>query len=160
MQQAEQDKIYESLITAHDAGNSTKAFELALKLANENHASAQNVLATIYEAGIGVNQDFSLAKSWYLKAWKSGTESYVALNTAGLMLKAENPRAARFWFRKAIMLGDGDAAVDYAKFIIELKKRSWRKKALELLDISLASNLITPNGREEALALKKTLEDR
>ena len=42
------------------------------RLANQNHAAAQNNLAYMYQEGLGLKKDYSQALRWYLLASKNG----------------------------------------------------------------------------------------
>ena len=70
-----------------------------------------------------------------------------------------NIRQAKFWWNKAILeLNDGDAALDYAKFLINRKNKRDYHKIIELLKFATKSDYITEISKEEAGQLLKNLE--
>lgn len=57
---------------AFDKGNYKKAFPIWQSRGEQGDLDAQNFLGTHYLFGLGVKQDFSLARQWYTKAAQRG----------------------------------------------------------------------------------------
>jgi TPR repeat protein len=55
--------------------DNTKAFPWLHKAALENHDEAQNNIGFMYHFGLGVPQDYKLARQWYQKAASNGNTS-------------------------------------------------------------------------------------
>ena len=63
--------VFASDVTNH----SSSLFHFQQKLADKGNARAQYKLATMYEAGLGVEQDLELAQQWYMKASTAGIKA-------------------------------------------------------------------------------------
>ena len=75
-------------------------------------ATAQLQLASLYEQGFGVRQDYVQAAHWYRKAAEQGNanaqDNLAALYEAGQGVKESFTEAA-YWYRKAAVQGDANA---------------------------------------------------
>ena len=109
---------------------------------------------------MGLKKNPLLALKWYRKSWQyEGKSGGVCSNIASLYAGLGNIRQAKFWWNKAILeLNDGDAALDYAKFLINRKNKRDYHKIMELLKFAIKSYYITEISKEEAGQLLKNLE--
>jgi len=63
--------VFASEVIDHSSG----LFNFQQKLANKGNARAQYKLATMYEAGTGVDRDIAQARQWYTKASNAGIKA-------------------------------------------------------------------------------------
>lgn len=132
----------------------SQAFEILSYLSLEKYYAAYNELAVLYESGLGVDQDYKQALFFYKKFLNHQREVMVMRNLAGLYLKMNNFRQAKYWWNKGISLGDGECAFEYANALVERKSKNVGKIKELLLFASHAENM-TDDSLEEA---KKLLE--
>ena len=82
-------------------------------------------------------------------------------NIADYYFKQGNPTRAKFWYKRVIESGDGNAALAMAKIYLSSKKNKhsiiYAKKYLRKALKSAQKERITPNGFEEAEELLATL---
>lgn len=142
---------------AHASGDIVQAFELYQEGAVQNDQASQNNLATFYESGLGTRKNLKLAKKWYLAAWRNKPAAFIALNIAELCLKRKKRNQAIRWLRRAIALGDGDAALALAKLYLGERKFGCLGHAKRLLSCAMTSQSISPDALEEARCLYKEL---
>ena len=137
-----------------------KAFYFLKKGALQGDVNCYNNLAVLYDLGYGIEKNPLLALKWYRKSWQyEGKSGGVCSNIASLYAGLGNIRQAKFWWNKAILeLNDGDAALDYAKFLINRKNKRDYHKIIELLKFAIKSDYITEISKEEAGQLLKNLE--
>jgi TPR repeat protein len=62
-------------------------------------------------------------------------------------------KKAKLWFRKALMQGDMDAALELGKTFIQCKARGSRKKARMYSVMAESARQISDEAREQASAL-------
>jgi TPR repeat protein len=95
-----------------------KAFEMMKSLAEKHSTSGQakrasNYLATMYERGVGVKQDYTRARYWYEQSFNNA-DSLSAEALAHMYEKGEDGPVdysqAMLWHKKALQLGNLDAA--------------------------------------------------
>jgi TPR repeat protein len=89
--------------------NSPKAITMFTEAARDGYAPAQFDLASMYEAGEGVDRGLAKALAWYLKAAELGYTP--AMLKAGQMLRdgqgaSADPSQAALWFAVAAHMGD------------------------------------------------------
>jgi len=95
---------------AHDRGDYTTAIKLWRPLADQGVAQAQYLLATMYENGKGVAQDYREAMKWYRLA--ADQQAYAApLYALGLMYAkgrgvTQDDVHAYMWYNLAASSGD------------------------------------------------------
>lgn len=103
-------------ISSCNAALNGKRYDEALKclepLAQKGNAEAQDDIGRIYEAGLGVPQDFKQAAGWYRKAADQGYAR--AQNSLGLLYMngqgvTQDYQQAIDWFRKAAAQGEAEA---------------------------------------------------
>lgn len=96
----------------NDAQDYKQCYPLALKLAQEGHAPAQNMTAVYLQEGSGVTQDYTQAIYWYSKAATNGSRD--ALSNLGLTYYngtgvSKNLELALSYHIKAAERGDVDS---------------------------------------------------
>lgn len=95
-------------VAAFERGDYTAAMEELAPLAEANDAEAQYYLGAMYEAGLGVSQDYFEATRWYVKAAETGLAKAQfhlgLLYETGEGVKKDYGRAAR-WYRRAAEQG-------------------------------------------------------
>lgn len=146
---------------AHDKleeGDEKEAFRLFRKAVAEGDESAQHGLAYCYDVGIGTRKNFSKALYWYKKSWRSsGYRATHSCSNIAILYKERGRRdLAIYWMKLGIDGGDGEAALELAKLYLE---RSNRNRALAVLQKAVHMTRFTEDGREETLALLKSLSD-
>jgi TPR repeat protein len=139
-----------------DGGNAKLAFELFSRAAEAGHASAKNSIGYFLDHGIGVRKNGVQALIWYRRAARQGDLSAYS-NIATSYRDAGNTKQARAWFTKAMKRGDGGAAVDLAKLLLETKRRADETQALRYLKAAMKSKYISEDDRREAAQLLKEL---
>ena len=117
--------------------------------------SAQHNVGFFYDVGVGTKKDTRKALQWYLRAWRAHGQTDTCINIAQLYASKRNIRNATLWWNKAIGLGDGDAALDLAKFYLSRKSESDKKRARVLLQKVLRSRHVTGEAVETATKLLK-----
>ena len=101
-QTAELDAAFAAADELYKAGNYEAAFPEFQRLAEEDHAGAQNRLGYIYERALVVPRDDEQAISWYRKAAKQGRLE--AQSRLTYLLR--NTREGYHWLREAATGGD------------------------------------------------------
>ncbi len=100
---------------AYFEGAYTKAAVLYRPLAEQGHAEAQLVLASMYDIGLGVPQDYPEAAKWYRLAAEQGNakaqSKLGALYDIGLGVAQDHKEAAKWW-RLAAEKGDAFAQLN------------------------------------------------
>jgi TPR repeat protein len=143
-----------------DAGQFRQAADCFLKAARGGVPEAKVNLGVLYSEGKGVRRNARIAAHWYKSAARQGTSAGAA-NLALDYLAAKRYRWARYWFYKAIDLGDCDALVELAKMNMrELGTRLPGESARKLFTMALKAQRprITGASLEEARALLGELE--
>lgn len=138
-----------------------QAFEILSYLSSEKYFPAYNELACLYESGFGVAKDYEQALFFYKKHLKHQKEPGVMSNLASLYLKMNNLRQAKYWWNKAIALGDGESALDYATHLIERKSKNVKKiKTLLIFASETDEMYMSENGRDKVKELLKYYSNR
>lgn len=139
-----------------ESGQAKRAFALFLKAANNGDASSQHNVGYMYDVGKGVKRDPTQAIFWYKCAWKNDRQTGTCCNIASLYESLDQTRKAVYWWNKAILLGDGDAALDLAKFLLKRQKKQ-KSKIIKFLEITVQSEYATPDCVDEAQSLLLSL---
>ena len=142
---------------AEEAGN----FELARR-SFERGAALGDIeclcrLAYLFDAGVGVEADKTLAMRLYRQAWRKGNIAAGA-NIAVLYRERSSWRAMVRWWQRVAQTGDGSAEYELAKCY--LNGTGVRKDVLaarRCLSAAIGSQHIFEDEREEAQALLETL---
>jgi TPR repeat protein len=140
-----------------DSGDLRGAFELFSIAAKNGDASSQNSLGYFYDHGIGVKKSHENALLWYKRAAKQGDVCAIS-NIAISFRDIGDLKKAQTWFKKALMLGDLDAALELGKTIIQSKTRGSAKRAKQYLLMAKSAKRISEEAREEASVLIAELE--
>jgi len=131
---------------AYDRANYRTALIVWLEKAKKGDAEAQTYVGEIYEKGLGLEPDFGLAHSWYLKAAAQGF-SRAQINLGYLYEKGlgveKDAVTALNWYRKAS--GVEENGLDYTSAI--------EVKAASLAQEKTASLRDDVNRREREIAV-------
>ncbi len=139
--------------SAWDRGEFARARTLFEAGAQLGHQGCRLNLGVLLEAGLGGRASVSEALKWYKRSFRQCPDSASALNIAdAYWRKVRNIGRADFWFQRAVELGDGDAAVEYAEMLAAIGRRGHEKRVYALLLQAIASNCITPDGKAKAEA--------
>lgn len=149
--------IFEAANDAWERGDLRQALKLFSHGAALGDPHCQNSAGVFRECGIGCTQDAPAAISLYRRAYRKERLDAAALNLASLYAKLGKRRLAGAWFERAIEQGDGDAALDFAKYILSggRKTTSSRLRVQQILERALLLEA-TPDTIKEARALLKT----
>lgn len=144
-----------------ESGQSKRAFALFLEAASNGDASSQHNVGFMYDVGKGVKRDPTQAIFWYKNAWRNDRQTGTCCNIASLYESLGQARKAVYWWNKAVLLGDGDAALDLAKYLLKRQKNQSQQKAkiIELLKMTIQSEYATPDCVDEAKSLLLSLEN-
>jgi TPR repeat protein len=133
-----------------DAGKHKAAFRLFLDGAQRGDPMAQVSVGVCFDSGEGVAKDLKQALYWYKRAWKNGAGTSACMNLASLYAGLDNRRQAVHWWRKAVALGDGDAALEFADYLTAQRARGWESEVKNLVRRAMRSPNITQYGAERA----------
>lgn len=153
-------KIHKLFIEANekwDAGDLRGAFELFFAAASDGDAPSQNTLGYFYDNGIGTKRNPGLALLWYRRAARQGDVGAIS-NIAVTYRDKGDLKKSRVWFRKALSLGDMDAALELGKLFLDIRTRGSTARAKKYLAMAMSAQVITEASREEAAALMAKLE--
>ena len=152
---AEAEALFYKADKCEEQGLQNEAFEYMRKAAELGHSSAQANLGNYYSWGKGVKKSNEKAAYWYKRAYQQGNDTG-AFNLAIDKLRAQNLRAAVFWFERARALGSGEAVLELSK--IYLSRRGGKPRALNLLQLTqkMKRSEISDETKEEALKLLST----
>ena len=156
MQEPTRDDWFSAANDAWDAGAHKKALSLFLKAAVAGETHALNSVGYLLDHGVGVKQDSTAARQWYRKAARAGDIAGCA-NLAICYRDEGNFRWARYWFERAYAAGDGDAALELGRLFLWEGPHKNHRKVVDYLTKAMAAPQVTPNGREEAGKLLKSL---
>ena len=124
---------------AFEKGNYAKAFPIWKIRAEQDDQEAQNFLGIHYLLGLGVKQNYGLAKKWYEKAAQSGHPD--AQRNLGVMYESGHGMARDFenayiWLYAAHRQGHPRAAATLQSLVTKLSPNNkiiLRKKAREYI---------------------------
>ncbi len=149
--------LFDQANEAWDQGKNKLAFKLFLRAAELGHGWSYNSIGYFFDHGIGVRKDEERALEWYKKAARHG--DVCAYANIGLSYRnAGNRQLAKKWLERARKAGDGSAAVDLAKLVLERPGGSSSTVATKYLKIALKSKSIDEESRVEAGKLLAKLE--
>lgn len=137
------------------------AFRLFLMAARAGYVPAYDIVAHFYATGKGTKIDQDASLQWYMRSFREHDAWYrrgkaVPANNIGCIWRDRNqPRRALAWFKRAAMLGDGDAYLNIA--LIYLQSLSNPKLAIRYLRKTIAAPNVTDASIEEAKALLKRI---
>ena len=149
------DILFNQADSEYNNGNFEKAFELFLKAAENGDDSAMDRIASMYDAGEGVDFDFDKAIYWYQKAVEAG--SVTSLYNLGISYRSKGDvLKAKYWFEKALAAGDFDAALDLAKLHMVCEVE--HEKVIFYLKKCLQGNNLFGCTRKEAIDILESFE--
>ena len=138
------------------------AFELLAQENAEVDAAAQSAGGIAYDSGLGAEETKEKAISWFKKAWRSGKQTSHCMSTALNCVEVGQYRRAMYWWQKAIILGDGSAALSLAKFLLETNNPRVYNRVLDLLKRAANSQQehgqISAHEKAEAIELLNHLD--
>ena len=144
------DETFATALRLADVGQLKVAFAMFLEGAQHGDAMFQNQVGLCFDIGEGVKKDANQALHWYKRAWKSGSDTSTCMNIAGLYASMGNRRQCVYWWRKAIELGDGDAALELADYLAAEQSRGWETQVANLVECTKESTHITQDAAERA----------
>jgi TPR repeat protein len=136
-----------------DFKSAFKCLSIAARL---GHTGSQINLGNFYSWGKGVRKNAKDAAYWYKLAYKNG-DSTGAFNLAIDKRNEGNTRAAVTWFKKALEMKYGEAAIELAK--IYMTRRDGKDTAIDLLrrTRSMKREEISDDAKNEAASLLSKL---
>ena len=140
-----------------EAGDFEAAFNLLRKAAQLGHSGAQVNLGNFYASGVGIEKNLDKAAEWYIKAYRQGDSS--GANNLAIDLKNQGrTKEAILWFKRAVALRDGDAAVELAKLL--KKQPGGTPAAIKHLRsvIGWGPSDITQDGKAKAKRMLRQLD--
>jgi TPR repeat protein len=146
------DELFVKANQVWDSGDPKGALKLFREAAAAGNVSAKNSIGYFLDHGLGARKNSVEALQWYRKAARQGELSAYS-NIAISHRNAGNRRQARLWFAKAASKGDGGAAIDLAKLLLESDRRPDKAEALLQLRRALKSKYISDDDRAEAALL-------
>jgi TPR repeat protein len=155
-QKEDLDELYFKALKIEEDGNEVEAFRLFMQGAALGDDGAINAVGLAYDSGAGVEKDKGKAIAWYKKAWRTGKQVGYCENVALTYAEIGRHRRALYWWRKAVAIGSGGAALSLAKFLLKSKRREGFTQALDLLRMALTceeSWQICLDEKEEAQQL-------
>lgn len=155
-QASEAETLFVEAERAEEKGLLEDAANFLMKAANLEHAGAQLNLGNSFSWGRGVPQSDLKAAYWYKRAYRNGDESG-AFNLALDKLEEGKIRSAIFWFKRAVEMRSGEAAVELAK--VYLSRPRGKTRAIELLRLTQTMKLseISEQAKEDAALLLLTM---
>lgn len=148
-------RLFDMFVDASHALESedyAQAFKLFNTLAHQQYVPAFSNLGMLYENGLGTESDLRKALYWYKQGWRSAQDTGSCLNIADLYAKQGNQRQASYWWNRAIAVGDGEAALEYAKFILKQRGQAnerARQKVIHFLNVANELGRLTEDAQEE-----------
>lgn len=144
--------LFEEASRCWDAGDLKRAFALFRKAAQGGDLSCFSNLGFFYDEGLGTAVDKEAAGYWYRKAAMRKDFSG-ANNLAIWHLERGNHRRGRYWLRRLVQWGDGDAALHLAELDLKKPGAAARKRASAYLREALQAPHTTLAAKEQARAL-------
>ena len=141
------DLLFNQADLEYNNDNFEKAFELFLKAAENGDDSAMDRIASMYDAGEGVDYDFD----------KAIYGSVTSLYNLGVSYRSKgNVLEAKHWFEKALAAGDFDAALELAK--LHMLCEAEQEKVIFYLKKCLQGNNLFECTRKEAIDILEGFE--
>lgn len=82
-----------------------EAFQLLLPLAHQGNVVAQCMLGSMFQVGLGVEQDLAAAKIWYLQAGSQGCALSFHNLTTIFSVNERNPELTKYYYQQARNIG-------------------------------------------------------
>lgn len=154
--------VFAQASQAVDSKDYPLAFRLFNELAHQQYIPAFKNLGLLYENGTGTIVDLRKALYWYKRGWRIAQDTGSCLNIADLYAKQGNQRQATYWWNRAIAVGDGEAALEYAKFILKQRGQDnerARQKVLHFLNMALELGWLDEKNQREVNELLGRLNE-
>jgi len=148
--------FFDQANNAWDMGDEVRAFELFMNAAQLGDIYAFNSIGYFYDEGLGIPVNKQQALKWYKKAAAYG-DVPACINLGVFYKEAGNIRQAKFWFRRAITLGDDSGVLHLAKILCSQHSKKSTRYIQELLNKIISSDDICEDDKKEAHQLLKTL---
>ena len=132
---------------------SVEALTLARSLAVQGEPTALEYLGHAYSEGVGVPKSIKAGTLWYRRAWSESRQSHLCINIAVNYANSGNHRRARFWYQRAISLGDGDAAIEFAEYLLGRGVSPASDEVRRLISVALDGKQIFEDGLNRAHCL-------
>lgn len=156
---SKREQLFSQAELAEEIGDLNAAFDLLSRSARLGDIGAQVNLGNFYASGKGTEESFEKAARWYTRAYRNGSSS--GANNLAIDLRNQGrTKEAIMWFKRAVALRDGDAAVELAKLL--KKQPSGMPAAIKYLKrvIEWGPSDITQDGKTKAKRLLRNLESR
>jgi TPR repeat protein len=143
---------FEEACRLYDLAEYQEALKILENLAQKGFGAAMSRLALMYFNGLGVHRDVDESIKWDLAAIEVGDLTSLG-NVALSYCEKREFRTARYWFERAVEMGDGDSALELAKLlhVSDAEVKSVEK----LLNFAIGSESTTPDGQEKAKLLRQ-----
>ena len=131
--------------------NAPYAFRLLRRAAESGDENAAGSLGYAYDVGQGTKRNVAQAIRWYRRAARSGDPTATS-NLATVYRDAGKAGLAFQWWKRAVDMRDGDAAVDVGycyQYGIGTRKNTANAK--RLFRRAIMSKEVSQHGREEAM---------
>ena len=152
-------QMYTEALDLLATGNSEAAARLLEDAANEGFTIAEFRLATLYDAGVGVDQDLEVARMWYERAADGGNAramySLAVLYAGGRLGDAPDFAQAAHWFAEAAAYNIRDA-----QYNLGVLFQTGRGVRPDLRQAYLWFTIAELGGDTEAGNLRAALADR
>lgn len=106
---------YDDALASYRASKYQEAYGVLLRLAEEGHAEAQNLLGTLYRQGLGVEKNSKEGIKWTQRAAEQGLASAQHnmgwIFAMGAGVEADNREALK-WYQKSAAQGDADSLLN------------------------------------------------
>ena len=141
-----------------DRSNYATALKIWLPQAKEGNPEAQTYVGEIYEKGLGIQADYTIAAEWYRRAAEQG-HSRAQINLGylyeGGLGVERNLTTAMNWYRQASGLTDGDLEFVSSIEASQRKAKAVEHEKLQAENVALKAQL--EKTRTELAARKQTL---
>jgi TPR repeat protein len=145
-----------TMLEAHiiwDRGDPKTAFRIIREWALAGDETAIQNLGYMYDRGEGTRRSRSQAMYWYRRSYRRGS-SASASNIATIYRDEGKARLAFAWYKRAAVMGDGDAEVEVARrYTSGDGVAKHRGRAMAALKRALSTQYITPASKEAAARL-------
>lgn len=147
---------YERAEALWAAGRLAPAFKSLVESAEEGDTRSYRLLAYFYDQGFGTERDEDAALHWYFRAHRAKPDYVAANNIACILRDRKQLGRARWWFLRAVRLGDGDAHLELAR--LYLRQGGHLTAAKRHLAAAARSASITEGSRETAEKLLRKFD--
>jgi TPR repeat protein len=152
------DRWLASAEAAFDGGDFRTAARWYRKAADAGSSTAWHALGLLYSEGWGVRRDVPRALEYYRKVWRKDRDTTACSNIALIHAQQGQRARARAWWVRAVEHGDGDAAYDFAVFLLQGGRDADEARARALLAWAPAAPRVSEGGAEDARQLLHALD--